>query len=188
MNRDAMHPPTRIGRGAMVVARLGLAIVLVGGLLLSLSNPISVVAFVPSAAVGSLLIVRRPANPIGWLLLLDALGASFVARGRYVDLTPAEIAASGVPLSTQIYLLVQSLFSNSILLVPIALIAVVFPSGAWPRGLSGRISAVGIGFLGVAAALHARRSDDLGDSRPAGRPSLSRTPWDRRRMAEVAVA
>ena len=113
VTRQAADDPRRFGRAVSLLARLGLGIVVIGGLLVSLSNPISVVAFVPSAAVGSLLILRRPANPIGWLLLLFALGASFAARGRSVDLTPAEVAASGVPLATQVDLLVQTVFSNA---------------------------------------------------------------------------
>ncbi len=153
MTRAVARGTGRSGRALPLLARLGLGIVLIGGLLVSLSNPISVVAYVPSAAVGALLIVRRPANPIGWLLLLFALGASFVARGRYVDLTPAEVEASGVSMSTQLYLLAQSVFSTSGLLVPIALIAVVFPDGAWPRSRSRRVSAIGITLLGAATAL-----------------------------------
>ena len=136
---DTVRRPERSGRGALLVARLGLAIVLIVGLILSLANPISVVAFVPSAGVGALLIIRRPTNPIGWLLLMFALGASFVARGRSIDLSAAELATSGVPLLTGLELLVQSVFSTSGILIPIALIAVVFPTGGWPRRRSSRI-------------------------------------------------
>jgi len=74
---DTMRPTSPLA--AWVPIGLGAFVVL--GIALNVSNPPGLLAFVPYAVVGSLLVARRPHNVIGWLLVVMAIAFSLVGRG-----------------------------------------------------------------------------------------------------------
>lgn len=63
------------GRGA-------LALLLLGGIVLASFDIITVAQYLPYAIVGGVLVVRRPRNPIAWLLI--AIGSAFLDAVRRV--------------------------------------------------------------------------------------------------------
>ncbi len=146
-DRGTNSVPSRSLLTAWAPIVLGALVVL--GVVLNLSNVPGLLAFLPNAIVGSVLVIRRPDNPIGWLLLLMAVCFSTVGRG--LDVTAALIGtgwASWLP--TLAWLGTMSAIG---LFAGLALLAATFPSGALPGGGIGRITRaalvviVGIGLL-----------------------------------------
>ena len=76
--------PRTLGRGLAATATIG-AVAL--GVLAVLDDPISGLWYLAYLLAGSVLAVRRPTNPVGWLLLLIMVG--FMGT---TDLTPDQLA------------------------------------------------------------------------------------------------
>ena len=126
-------------RSLRVVAGLVLlAVLLVLGLLLSVatSGLVSLLFDLPFTAVGAVLVVRRPRNAIGWLLLVIA--ACEVIGGLQVQGPAGPLVAGTAPLNERLIA-----WLSAVTVVPIffccALLAVVFPSGRLPVGRWGRV-------------------------------------------------
>jgi hypothetical protein len=142
------HPaPARSPFAAWAPIVLGALVVL--GVVLNLSSVPGLLSFLPNAIVGSVLVIRRPGNLIGWLLLLMAVCFSTVGRG--LDVTAALIGtgwASWLP--TLAWLGTMSAVG---LFVGLALLSATFPTGTLPGGGIGRMTRaalvviVGIGLL-----------------------------------------
>ena len=73
-----MNEPRRLGIGPT----LGLIAILVGGLVLAATVPLTSLYYVSYVGVGALLAIRRPRNSIGWLLV--AIGFGFICDDRPV--------------------------------------------------------------------------------------------------------
>ena len=78
-DRGTRSAPARSQSAAMAPIVLGAFVVL--GVILNLSNVPGLLAFLPNAIVGSVLVIRRPGHPIGWLLLLMAVASAWSAVG-----------------------------------------------------------------------------------------------------------
>ena len=99
------------------------------------TDPLSAALELPFAAVGAVLVVRRPRNAIGWLLLLGAaLGV----------LSAPQVSGPAGPLVSGTASLAERAFAwlANVTGIPIfscyALLAVIFPSGRLPAGRWGR--------------------------------------------------
>jgi MFS family permease len=132
------------------------------GVLLNLSNVAGLLGFVPYAIVGSVLVIRRPGNPIGWLLLLMAAAFSMVGRGA--EITGALIGTDWAPWLPMLAWL--GTMSSVVLFAGWALLASVFPRGTLPGGGLGRVTRValavivGLGLLqAVGPVFRGRRPD-----------------------------
>jgi hypothetical protein len=116
--------------------RIGLGVIVVAGLLLNLSNVPGLLGFLPNAVVGSILVIRRPHNLIGWLLLLMAACFSLVALGS--EATAAVIGAGWAPWLPMLAWLrtmaAVGLFAGW------ALLSAIFPTGTLAAGGIGRMT------------------------------------------------
>ena len=99
------------------------------------TDPLSAALELPFAVVGAVLVVRRPRNAIGWLLLLGAaLGV----------LSAPQVSGPAGPLVSGTASLAERAFAwlANVTGIPIfscyALLAVIFPSGRLPAGRWGR--------------------------------------------------
>lgn len=140
----AAHPRSvLIGEG-----RVLLAILVVLGLVVAVPGGLQVVSFyLPYAAVGSLLVVRRPHNSIGWLLLVPAL---MVLVGSLDISGPAEPLIAGTAPFAERILAWLTVLSGLPIFFCFALLAIVFPSGRLPSGNWGRAARV---FIALSAVL-----------------------------------
>jgi hypothetical protein len=134
----------------IVAARLGLGACLAAGALMSLGNPISFVAFVAYGTMGYLLVVRRPRNVIGWLLLCFAAGLSLVIVT--VPGTVGQFDDGTVDFPTALFAVVQGGSYASVYYL-LAVLAMVFPSGRLPAARWGTLAraSLGIGLVLVVA-------------------------------------
>lgn len=133
--------PTRLrARWRGLVARVGLGILAITGLLLAIPGGFGILWFLPYTAVGTVLVVRRPGTSIGWLLL--AIGWSLVLQTMPVDATAGQFLAGTVPWP----LLIQSYMAGGPLgiasFVLFAYLAMTFPSGRLPGGRWARVAKI----------------------------------------------
>jgi hypothetical protein len=137
----------------LLAAQLGLGACLVAGVLFTLASPLGLLVFIPYGGMGYLLVIRRPRNLVGWLLIAIAVGGGISVPA--VRPWSAEIlegrAAGWVPF----FVLLQRLLGVAGNGALVALLATTFPTGRWPRGDVGRVSAVGLGLIGVLVPLQA---------------------------------
>ncbi len=133
-------------RSARLIVGFALALAIVSAFTSSLSDPSSLVVLVMAAlngAVGTVLALRRPRNPIGWIFLgvllvftiqpaADALGGSAVQRGGPLP--------SGLPLT----LMWVETWVFQILFGLYYALTLVFPSGRLPGGRIGRVVRVSL--------------------------------------------
>lgn len=129
--------PLRVGLLAFVVV-FGVA---------ALADPITFVLFASYAVVGVLLVIRRPRNPVSWLLLVIPI--AFVGTSTVPDLDAAALSRGDGSLRDVLSVWVASWSGHGIWLAYTAL-ALVFPSGHLPAGASRRFA---LALLGVSAAV-----------------------------------
>ena len=155
-------PPT-VGRGAAptrlsasrrgLVARVALGVLAVAGVLIAIRSGYGLLWFIPYAAVGTVLIVRRPGLSIGWLLL--AIGWLLVVQVMPIDATVEQFSAGTVPWP----LLVLAFMAGGPLgisaMVLFAYLAMVFPSGHLPGGRWGRVARILVIAVSLLVALTA---------------------------------
>jgi hypothetical protein len=118
--------------------RIALASLLVGGAVLSLlagADPFLLLSEVPFAAVGAVLVIRRPGNTIGWLLIAVAAFATLSAVQLDVPVGPLVAGTAPLPERTFAWLTAVIGF---LILPSYALLALIFPSGRVPGGRWGR--------------------------------------------------
>ena len=139
--RTATGSPPGMGRRRRVVlgAVLGAAFLLSG---VAGADSFSLLTELPFALVGGVLVIRRPGNSIGWLLLVVA--ALGVVSAIQVAGPPGPLLAGTAPLGERVLAWVSAVAG-----IPIftcyALLAVVFPSGRLPSGRWGWVVRVLIG-------------------------------------------
>jgi hypothetical protein len=98
------------------------------------------VFFLTYGGIGGYLVIRRPANPIGWLLLLIGLGLE-LGTVRVV------VPASGVLVPTDLVTAIAIWGSGcgwSLAFLGILCLSLTFPEGRLPIGMAGRLSKLAI--------------------------------------------
>ena len=131
-----------------VAGRLALLAGLLAALLVPVPDPFTIVFFACHVVVGFLLVVRRPRNPIGWLLIVIALG--FVGTGTLADVDLAALAAGSASWPDFLRAWVTSFAGSATFLAYLAL-AVLYPTGGFGQGRD-RVGRLLLG-LGIAAVV-----------------------------------
>jgi hypothetical protein len=119
--------------------------------LMNLTNADGMIAFLPSAIVGSLLVLRRPRQIIGWLLLGMAVGFSLVGR-------PIEAVEWAITTGNEAWLpwlAWVGTMAAICLFVGFALIAAVFPTGTIHRGRGAWVTRAGLAIVAAVVILQA---------------------------------
>lgn len=114
-----------------IVATLGLAVVLLVGLVVSVSDGFTALYFLAYSCVGAVLAVRRPRNPIGWLLV--AIGFGFIGTGTPAASDIAAAAAGTANLGVRLGIWVAG-WSGVAWFLGFFALMVVFPTGRLPDG------------------------------------------------------
>ena len=133
--RGDSSPALSLGGRIVVVAIVAFA------LALGLQSGTGLFEAAPYGLVGGFLAIRRPRNPIGWLLLAGSW--SFAVSSLNVPATAAQLVSGAVSAPVLALAVVQAA-SGGPLLVLLLAITVVFPSGRIPRGRWGRVARVAL--------------------------------------------
>jgi hypothetical protein len=111
-----------------------------------------IAAYVPYAAVGSVLVSRRPRNPIGWVLL--AMGWTFAVSFLPVQASAYELRTlTAPPLPEAIAWLTE--LSVPLTFALFAQLAFMFPTGRLPEGRWRRPAALVLGLMWALVAIAA---------------------------------
>jgi hypothetical protein len=113
------------------VPTLGLVALLAVGLGLALVDPFTLLSYVSYGSIGALLAIRRPRNPIGWLLIAIAFG--FVGTTSTPGVDAAALAAGTVSNWEKVQVWVTG-WSGSASYVCLFALMLIFPSGHLPVG------------------------------------------------------
>jgi hypothetical protein len=132
--------------------RVALVALLVLGVVVAIPDPFAIIFFAGYAAVGALLVVRRPRNLIGWILLALALGFARTSSGPALDATALQ--QGGAPLSEQLQAWISGWVAAATFTLLISLL-VLFPAGRLPDGGWRRPTIAFLGFAFVLVALSA---------------------------------
>ena len=133
--------------GRSVAAIAVLALFATGAVLAAIAGT-ALIVYVPYAAVGAILVFRRPDNSIGWLL--TAIAWTFALGWLPVDATASELATLTAPPATLAVAWMKWWWSWPMTLTLVTTLAVVFPSGRLPVGRWRRPTLLLLG--GMAAA------------------------------------
>ena len=127
-----------------------LASVVAGLLILIIRDSVpSAVFFLPYTGLGAYLVTRRPANVIGWLLMLIGWSTAFVTVSSDVSFESAQSGRLDVVEALSVW----SHFSWSLAFLGIFAIALVFPSGGLPAGRGRWPARVGLAVVLTITAL-----------------------------------
>ena len=122
-------------------ARIGLALfglaAIPATLLILATDPLAIPAYASSAGVGVMLAVRRPANPIGWLLLLVAI--LLAIAGTPLPVSQAEVAAGTIEPPVLFIAWLSNAAAVAVLAVFIV-IAAAFPTGSIHQGRADQLA------------------------------------------------
>jgi hypothetical protein len=131
--------------------RLAIASLVIGVTILTVASPFGPAGLMtlPYAAVGAILVLRRPRNPIGWLL--NGVAICFALLSWPATGTPQEFAAGSVDLPVALFAVIHSGLGTSAFFF-FAVLVMVFPSGRLPAGRWGRLCRVALGVAIVFAA------------------------------------
>ena len=133
-NRGEAHIAAVLGRIALVALSLtGLALATVDGITLG--------TYATFAAVGGLLVHRRPRNAIGWLLI--GIGFTFIGTTTPPGLDVAGLRAGTASLRDQAYAWVST-WAGGMSFLLYGTLAMTFPSGRLPEGRWGWIGRVAL--------------------------------------------
>ena len=113
------------------VGRTILAAVVIAWTLLAVGEPIRLLAAVSYGAVGTLLAIRRPRNPIGWLVLLEGL---VLAKPDLV--MPGDVAAvaAGTAAPATAFVVWLEAWTGGVGYAAFLALAILFPTGQLPVG------------------------------------------------------
>jgi hypothetical protein len=150
--RVAAADGTSVTPPLAVPARIVVILLALAPLPVAIPSGYGLLWIVPYASVGVLLTIRRPRNPIGWVLL--GLGWTLALLSGEMDVTPAQFTDGSLtlPQSAEAWLLNVSAMPAFTLF---AALMAIFPTGQFPRGRWGAALRVAIGIDLVMAALTA---------------------------------
>jgi MFS family permease len=141
-----MSRPTQRAPTALIVL---VATIVLAGLAVAAAGGIGLVLYPAYAGMGALLAIRRPRNPIGWLLI--GLGWAFI--GPFVPVPATAIALqTGTASSLAMFLGWWSAWSGTPGFAIFVIIMVIFPTGHLPSGRWRGLALVAI-VAGVVAVL-----------------------------------
>jgi len=148
---DAVGATTAADRPLGMAARVVLVVALSAALLVPVPDPFTILFYLSHAIVGLLLVVRRPHNAIGWLLIAIALG--FLGTGTLADIDLRSLMSGTATWSDFLRAWVTSWSGSAAFLAYLAL-AVLYPTGSFGAGRQGQIGKllVGLGIVSVAGA------------------------------------
>jgi hypothetical protein len=124
------------------VGRIGVIGLVIAGALVAATGGLGLIFFPPYAAVGGLLVIRRPRTSIGWILL--AMAASFAFGTAKVDATAQQFADGTVAWPVALFAVAEG-GSFALAFCLFAVLAIVFPTGRLPTGRWRDASRVAIG-------------------------------------------
>lgn len=135
-------------RPVVRIAQLALIVIVAAGGLRSGGDPLSLTWYVAYGAVGTVLAIRRPTNPIGWLLIV--IGTLLAVQDD--DVSAMQSVAHGTAdLATTFWVWFGS-WSGAVIYSAFLFLAIVFPLGRLPEGRWRRpaIAAIAIAIAQVA--------------------------------------
>ncbi len=130
-----------------------IGVVLALSVMASMSTPLWLIPLAPFAVVGAILVLRRPANPIGWILIGLICAASFAFAP--IGSTPAAFSDGTASLQVQVQAVVAASVAGPALFVLLLALTVVLPAGSLPMGSWRRRSQIAIGLTVVMFAVSA---------------------------------
>ncbi len=133
------------------MGRLALTVLLVIGVALAIPDPVSVLDFLAYAAVGAFVVVRRPRNPIGWILV--AIAFSFIATSSTPD--DVEAVKAGTSSTADFLAAWVGTWAGGLTFLAYATLAMIFPSGRLPVGRWRRATLGSLLFGAIVVALGA---------------------------------
>ena len=140
VDRPSLNGPGRLA--VMFVAALAVAV--------GLSTTNGAFEAAPYALMGTILAIRRPANSVGWLLLV--LAVAFAVSSVNVPATAAQLAAGTASSAVLAIAVVQS-SSGGPLIAVLFVITLVFPGGRLPRGAWGQVARLSVAVIVALAVL-----------------------------------
>jgi hypothetical protein len=117
-------------RPAVRIAQLALIAIVGAGALRSGSDPIAWTWYVAYGAVGTVLAIRRPTNPIGWLLIV--IGTLLAVQDD--DVTAIQTVANGTADLATTFWVWFGTWSGAVIYVAYLILAIIFPGGGLPEG------------------------------------------------------
>ena len=147
MRASLPDPGRTLGRaGQFAVVAL-----VVAGAVIANADPtkLGLLWYIPFAAVGALLVIRRPRTSIGWILL--ALSWAHAIVTIRVRGTAEQFANATFDLPDDLFLVVHNASIGTLLYLYLVL-ATVFPSGGFAPGRLGRVGRWSVGLGAIAAA------------------------------------
>ena len=145
---SAVKAPRPLGASGRIVV----TILVVAGAVVAASGGIGLLLYVPYAGVAALLVIRRPRNSIGWILM--SLSWEFALRLATIDATPEQFADGSVGAPIALFAVAEGAGGGAAFFL-LGALAMVFPSGRLPSGRWGLASraALGGGLLLTVAAV-----------------------------------
>jgi hypothetical protein len=138
------RPLGRLGQVALTIA-------LLVGVALAIADPVSVLNFLAYMAVGAFVAIRRPHNPIGWILVFIAF--SFIATSALPD--DIEAVKTGTSSTSDFLAAWVGTWAGGATFLAYATLAMIFPTGRMPAGRWRRAAigslALGTGVVAVGA-------------------------------------
>jgi hypothetical protein len=143
---NSAPPEKALGRAG----RAGVLLLDLAGLPIAVISGFGLLWYLPNAAVGTLLAIRRPRTSIGWLLL--ALAWVTVGSAFPLDATPDQFTSGAIGLPAQILAVLLSA-CGIFAFVLYASVMFVFPSGRLPAGRWGTFARIGLPVAILAAVV-----------------------------------
>ncbi len=140
------------GRPLGLPGRVSVIVLVTLALAVGLASGTGLFEAAPYSLVGGFLAIRRPRNPIGWLLLLGAW--SFAVSSLYIPASVAQLTTGAVsPLV--LALTVVEAWSGSPLVVVLFVVTLTFPAGRLPTGRWGQLARFALAVVIILAVLSA---------------------------------
>jgi len=135
-------------RAFVLAGQLAIVVLVVAETIVAATSPNgpSGLGFIPYAAVGAVLVIRRPRTSIGWILV--GMGFCFALVSISVVGTASEFEDGTVALPVALFAIVHSGLGTTAFFL-YAVLTMVFPSGRLPTGRWGRLGRAGLGVLPI---------------------------------------